>query len=284
MEELSTNIESQGVIPELTEFSFDESGHFNVALTDTSGIFFRVISGDTEEKLAMLHGDPKRKLVFIGDGDRLLELNGKTAWEILMDIGHHPDYARADIEAGMRYKMVVFKKAEEKVEVATWANILKIVGEIYEELKKVFDNQELVDGLMQCDISSIEWMGRFGENGFSKIHNAGKNDSEQEPRFMTYERYLVKLKELNEQRTALTAQAGEEIADSIHQTKMVVYTRLFLYNTLALFRLFTGKGFSIEKRGNDQIETGTEYVYYMLNQALSAIQNYSALEMNPIPS
>lgn len=274
-------IDHQGEISELTEFRFDDSGHFKVALTETKDIYFRIISGESDEKLGKLHGDPNRKIVFIGDAERLLEFNGKTPWQILMDIGHHPTYCAQDIASGMRYKIVVFKKKDERIELATWANLLKVVAEVHEKLEGVFASEDLLTGLMQCDISSIEWMDELPENEFSRIHNKGKNDPNQEPRFMTEERFKEKIDELKTQKENLIAQVGADLANQIYRTKLLVMTRLFLYNTVAIFRLFTGKGFSMEKRGNSQIETGPEYVYYMLNQSLKSIEHYIALEMHP---
>lgn len=173
------------------------------------GLVGRIIRGKTYEDFDYLSNDPNRKFVFLLDSIGLTELLGKTGYDMLTTIGHHPNYIKKQISDGISYKIVVFPEVES--ELATWDNLAKIVIPFYPDIAEDFC--KYYNELLNNEFHSYE-----KEAGYHFFDADYPNDF----RFMSYDRYLSSKRRLWE-------------------------FRAFLYHTLHIRELFTGNGYIHQK-------------------------------------
>ncbi len=174
-----------------------------------SGLCGRLIRGKKPEDFLTLTDDADRKIVMLIGPDGLQKMPGKNGWDMLMEIGYEPDYAKHKIEEGCQFKLVVFPEGG-PAKLATWDNVLDEVVRIYPDTFAAASGYTSV--LKEESFAVIESHAGYS---FLEVEKAGKND----PRFMTYERF---------QRSKMT----------------LVDFRAFLYFSVHLRELFRGDGYT----------------------------------------
>jgi hypothetical protein len=187
---------------------------------DPSGLCGRVIRGKKPEDFLTLSDDPDRKLVMLMGSDGLKKLLGKTGYEILIDIGYESDYIVRKVNEGNQFKLFVTEEGTDAL-LATWNNVVEIVGDIYPDTKDIFKAS-----LHDLKTYTFDYYESITKKDWSEIDKVGKID----PDFITYE--------------AFKNSAGG--SSSVN----AVLIRMFLYFTVHLRELFSGDGYTYDDKGN----------------------------------
>lgn len=99
-----------------------------------AGCVGRLIRGKNEGDFESLTNDATRKLVFLMDSQGLEELEGKSGYQQLIQIGHTPEHIMEEVQSkGNRYKLVVWPRGGPDMS-ATWDNVSNLVGQLYPDV------------------------------------------------------------------------------------------------------------------------------------------------------
>lgn len=181
----------------------------------TEGKFGRILRGKEEHHFETLNLDPTRKLIFLIGEDGLVQLQGKTGYEMLMAIGYPIAYIEHLVHSGFQFKIILFDQTV-PIALATWENTLALAIEAYPELADdLFRHQEALKSL------EFEEYERIAGYRFRDIDKIGRSDE----LYMTYERYLK-------------------------SNRSLLDTRAFLYFTVRLNELYSGDGYTYDDDGN----------------------------------
>lgn len=203
----------------------------NLTATDTNGLCGRIIRGKALADFETLSDDRSRLIVMLTDSEGLTTLCGKTDYERLVCIGHHPDHIKGKLATTPphTYKLVVFP-AQEAI-VANWSGVFDLATRLYPEL-----NQPV--SAFGSILSSGPFRIQDGKSvAFRSIERqAGYNfmdaDKASDPRFMTIEKF--------------------------RQTeKGPIELRALFYHTMHLRELFMGDGYTYDEKGTRGVR---EYV------------------------
>lgn len=175
------------------------------------GLCGRILRGRTDADFSNLSDDPSRLVVMLTDAEGLRGLLGKTGYDMLLLVGHHPQYIRTRVLEGTRYKLVVF--SEREAILATWDNVLTLVAQIYPDLAPPCAAHGPV--LRRLAFAEIEALAGYR---FRDV------DQPEAPRFMDHARLLA------------SEQGVWEL-------------RAFLYHSLHLREQFSGDGYTYDADG-----------------------------------
>lgn len=199
----------------------------------------RILRGKKPADFEWLSDDPQRKIVFLMDSHALLNLRDKTGYEMLIALGYLPDYLKNKVIEGTQFKLLVFR-GNGQAQLATWDNTLQIVGQVYPELAA--DLKRHTTALKTTSFKTIEETLGYK---LVEVEKIGKED----PRFMTFHRYL---------------ESKRTLADM----------RAFLYFTVQLRELFSGDGYTYDCNGKRGIKE-----YIVINKKLKDLDNYLLIEV-----
>jgi len=171
----------------------------------------RIIRGKIPADFEKLSDDPDRKIVFLTDAAGLAKMLGKTGYEMLITVGHHPDHIQKQVNAGKSYKIVVFPASSASD--ASWDGLLKVTAEVYPDLET--DLRKYAAVFKGSAYSTFEISAGY------KFHDA---DDPSDPRFMTYDAYIA-------------------------STRLPWQLRAFMYHALHIKELFKGDGYTYDENG-----------------------------------
>jgi hypothetical protein len=216
---------------------------------DTQGLCGRIIRGKAPADFETLSDDRSRLVVMLTDSEGLTTLCGKTDYECLVVIGHHPDHIKGKLSTTPphSYKLVVFP-AQEAI-LANWSGVFDLATRLYPEL-----NQPV--SAFGSILSSGPFRIQDGKSvAFRSIERqAGYNfmdaDKSSDPRFMTIEKFRA-------------SERGP------------VELRALLYHTMHLRELFMGDGYTYDEKGNRGVR---EYV--LPNKRIAEISGAVVADMD----
>lgn len=181
--------------------------------TSFSGCVGRLIRGKSAADFESLTNDSTRKLVFLMDSQGLEELEGKSGYQQLIQIGHTPEHILEETQnKGNKYKLVIWPKGVGPDAPATWDNVANMMKDVYPDIADKVAAR--LPELKAVDFS--HWEDQAGYR-FADVKPG-------DPRFIGYE-------ELKN---------GEGTAHEV---------RSFLYNVCHLRELYTGDGFTKKADG-----------------------------------
>lgn len=219
-----------------------------------NGLCGRILRGrpgtDDFEKLS---DDKKRLVVMLTDATGLSKFFGKTAYDMCVMIGHHPDHIKSKVEAGFVYKLVVFP--ENEAILATWENVFKMTAEVYPDvapfiqqhsqaLKSIVDPKSGQLSPFDPIIFENQRTKAFAcieEIAGRKFMDCDKSDHAD---FMTHDSWQKSQKGL-------------------------VDLRALLYHTLHLRELYAGDGYTYDEHGKKGVKE-----YLMLNKPIADIAGH----------
>jgi len=201
-----------------------------------TGLCGRIIRGKTPEDFAKLSDDPSRKIVFLTDAGGLASMLGKSGYQMLITVGHHPDHIAKQVAAGKTYKIVVFPASE--AQPATWEGLCRSTAEVYPDLKS--DMQKYFDEFQT--LSFKDWEQKF-QTQMGTSTQMKDVDDPSSFNFMSYDKYVAS------PRTALDL-------------------RRFFYHTLHIRELFRGDGYTYDENGRRGVKE-----YLMPNKAITDIKD-----------
>ena len=175
------------------------------------GLCGRIIRGKTAADFEKLSDDPNRLVVMLTDSQGLGKMLGKTGYQMLITVGHHPDHIKKQLAAGKSYKIVVFPEGSALL--ATWDNLLGITSKVYPDVAA--DCAKLGMALKSTKYADIEKAAGYK---FADVDDPGN------ARFMSHAAYL----------------AGARNAETL---------RALMYHTLHIRELFAGDGFTYDEHG-----------------------------------
>jgi hypothetical protein len=171
----------------------------------------RIIRGKVDADFEKLSDDPSRKIVFLTDAAGLAKMLGKSGYEMLITVGHHPDHIKKQLSDGKSYKIVVFPASSAYD--ATWDGLLKVTGEVYPDLVPDLRNHAGVFKSSKYDL--------FESAAGYKFHDV---DDPTNPRFMSYDAYVA-------------------------SSRLPWELRAFMYHVLHIKELFRGDGYTYDENG-----------------------------------
>lgn len=175
------------------------------------GLCGRIIRGKTTEDFEKLSDDPNRLIVFLTDALGLAKMFGKSDYDMLITVGHHPDHIKKQLEAGKSYKFVVFPESE--AQPATWDGLFKATGQVYPDI--ISDIQQHSAELIGTKYAAFEGQAGFKFASVDDVSNAN---------YMSHAAYLASPR------------------------KAVDLRRLF-YHTLHIRELYSGDGYTYDEKG-----------------------------------
>jgi len=173
-----------------------------------SGLMGRIIRGKDEEDFLTLSDDPLRQLVMLVGPDGLTSMLTNSAYDMLIKLGHEPEFIHREINAGKRFKLAVFPWKGEAL-LATWENVVRAVSEVYPVIAERLSQK--LGFIQSLRFEEFEMLAR---HSFAEVDAAGPTDS----RYMTYGRLRMR--------------------PYINGLDM----RMFLYFTVRILELFGGDG------------------------------------------
>ena len=203
------------------------------------GLAGRLIRGKKPEDFLTLSDDPTRKIVMLVDETGLASMLGKSGYDMLITIGYEPDYIRHKIDQGNQFKLVVFPTGG-AAQLATWDNMIDMVAQVYPDIADVA--RSFRARLKMATFAQLERTAGFS---FLEIEKAGSDD----PRFMTYERFL---------------QSDQSLVDF----------RAFLYFAVHLRELYAGNGYTKQEDGPVGVPE-----YIIPNKPLSELGDYREIDV-----
>lgn len=171
----------------------------------------RIIRGKVDADFEKLSDDPNRKIVFLTDSAGLAMMLGKSGYEMLIKVGHHPDHIKKQLADGKSYKIVVFPSSSASD--ATWEGLQKVTSEVYPDLADDFKKHFVAFRSNSYD--------KFETAAGYKFHDV---DDPTNPKFMSYDAYKA------------SGKSAWEL-------------RAFLYHVLHIKELFKGDGYTYDENG-----------------------------------
>ena len=171
----------------------------------------RIIRGKVDADFEKLSDDPNRKIVFLTDALGLAKMLGKSGYEMLITVGHHPDHIKKQVADGKSYKIVVFPATSSSD--ATWDGLIKVTGEVYPDLVSDLRNHAPV---FRSSAYTL-----FESTAGYKFHDV---DDPTNPKFMSYDAYMA------------SSRSPWEL-------------RAFMYHVLHIKELFRGDGYTYDEKG-----------------------------------
>jgi len=163
-----------------------------------------------------------------------------NAYDMLVKLGHEPEFIARQIQEGKQFKLVVFPWKGEAL-LATWENVVRAVCEVYPLIA-----ERLKEKLGFIQSLSFEEFEMLADYKFCEVDAAGPTD----PRYITYKRLLM--------RSYIN---GLDI-------------RMFLYFTVRILELFAGDGFTYSVDGVRGVH---EYIFP--NCPLTDLGEYQVIDL-----
>lgn len=191
----------------------------SVSIPESSRLQGRIVRGKTPADFDFLAADGRR-LVFTMGSDGLSMLPGRPLRDALNSIGFTSDYVQGRLDQGFSFKLAVFR-TEKQHTVATWENVLRLVGGCYPELEPDIaahatsvQHQVLPEDIEAIDLAGVD-----------------------HPDFMSLERY--------------------RLLSSTERTQSPLALRRLLLHEVHLGTLFEGEGYTRPHKGEQRM---LEYV------------------------
>ena len=202
------------------------------------GLCGRIIRGVTSQHFEKLSDDPTRLVVMLTDSEGLEAMPGKSGYDMLVTVGHHPDHIKSKLATNHTYKFVVFPEGEALA--ATWENAFKIAAQVYPDIRpNLYQNYDaLSSGDKTISSGKTKAFRDIEELAGYKFMDA---DRKTDSRFMSYENYVA-------------------------SSMGVVATRALFYHTLHLRELFAGDGYTYDENGKQGVKES-----FMLNKPIKDI-------------
>ena len=144
------------------------------------GWFGRVLHGRTNDEFRYLSNDPHCRIVTALGPDGLGRLIGLPGKEVLKTVGDTPTDIQKLVNAGYYFRLAYFQD-KPSIQLATWEEVAVLASVIYPETINAFDRH--LNELRAIPFEIWQKVGRFDWN---EVRRLGPDD----PRFMTYERFL----------------------------------------------------------------------------------------------
>lgn len=203
------------------------------------GMCGRIVKSKDFQSLENMSSEVDRKLIFLIGDDGLGQLSGKNGYEMLILIGYPTKIIEYLTNQNYTFKLLVFPQNDAKV--ATWENVLGLTAEVYPKIAEdLFRHQEAMKTL------AFEEFELAAGYKFVDVQKIGQQD----PRYMTYERY-------------------------VNSSRNFFETRAFLYFTVQLNALFAGDGYTYDEEGNRGIKE-----YISINRKLTELKSYKLLDIH----
>lgn len=182
-------------------------------LPDTvTGLCGRILRGKTPQDFEKLSDDPNRQIVYLTDSDGLKSLIGKSGYDQLVAIGHHPDYIAKCVGEGKTYKLTVFP--ESAAICADWDGMFELVRQIYPTVYPYCKKYR--HELKTWPFAKIERLAGY---------KFKEHDDPSDPKFMSLENFEK-------------------------SSKGLVHVRSFFYCAIHVRELYSGDGYTYDENGN----------------------------------
>jgi hypothetical protein len=223
--------------------NFEEKFKNGTAINqEIAGLTGRIIRGKKTEDFETLTNDPKRKLVMLMGGDGLASICGKKTLDALVLIGYTKDYIQHRVSEGYQFKLVIFKESN-NILLATWDNVLEMVGRVYGKDVAIKVGNRLLD-MKNLHFSAIQDMNKSFD--LEEIYREGSSS----PRYMTAETFE------KSQGTAFDVRA-------------------FLYHAVHLSKLFSGDGYTYDEQGKRGLKE-----YIVPNKKLEDLGTHVVIDLD----
>ena len=188
--------------------------HFDRALFDqyrqrSRRVFGRILRGKNGPP-EFLASEPERKIAMVMGPAGLGHLSGKSAYEMLVEIGYTKDYIARVKAEGAQFYLLLFA-GDIKPRQATWDNVVSVASQVYPALQ-----DPLHSALPLLKTTSLAQVERQCGFALAEVDALGLDD----PRFMNQERLL---------------QSSQD----------AFAVRRFLYHCCRLSDLFSGDGLTL---------------------------------------
>lgn len=142
-------------------------------------VFGRILRGKNGPP-NFLAAEPERKIAMVMGPAGLKHLSGKSAYEMLLEIGYTRDYIARVKAEGVQFYLLLFA-GDIKPRLATWDNVVSAASQVYPVLRDL-----LRHALPQLKTMSLAQVERQCGFALAEIDALGIDD----PRFMNEERLL----------------------------------------------------------------------------------------------
>lgn len=194
----------------------------------------KIMRGKTPADFSKLASEQDRELAMVMGEDGLQKITGLENRDLLRAIGYKDPYIDRLVREGNVFKIATFEvPITNSPRFANWPGVAVEVSAVYPRTLDAWLRH--IETLKKR--SFAEWQQTAGYS-FATVDKNGRND----PRFMTHDRFLAS-----------------------HQTALDL--RAFLYFTVRLTDLFTGSGFTVNEKGERQLDE-----YIMPNLPLNQLE------------
>ena len=203
----------------------------------------RILKGKSPRDFKTLNKyNSNRKTVFIISSQQLKKMLDKSGYQILIDIGYPKDYIQDVKKNKEKFKLILISRedADSKLnmKLATWDNVIDLMKSVYPKISDKLEKQR--EALKKTSYNKIIKM----KDGYD-IKKHYKSD---DPKFMSYDKYLKSKGTLFE-------------------------TRAFLFHNEALNNLYKGNGYTYNEKGERGIK---EYITKNIN--IKKLKNYKFVD------
>ncbi|KAJ3074513.1 hypothetical protein HDU98_011103 [Podochytrium sp. JEL0797] len=203
------------------------------------GRFGRGTASDPQS-LAMLSDESHKKLSFVFGADTIKGFLGKSPTQAMLSVGSSKSWLRNRLTDGTQHRLVMFPCPDSELKLATWDNILELIGQYYD--KRIYDKLiPFLHELKTTHIKDIDSKGRLRYISELPVKDKHKHDE-----FYSPEKILKK-KNIN-----------------------LFDVRGFMYHTIGCNYLFIGKGYSRSPNGDDLAE------YLIPNRKITSIPSLAS--------
>jgi len=200
----------------------------------------RITRGDKPADFDKLSNDPSRKIVMLMGPDGLEMMPGRTGYDMLHSIGYTRSHVEHLLSQGYNFKLGVFPESY-TARLATWDNVLDVIGIAYPAVRD--DLLQHRDALHTTSYAAIEQAAGYK---FHDVDRAGRQD----PRYMTYERF-------------------------VNSPRDLAAARAFLYFSVHLRELYSGDGYTYTPTG----ERGLQEYVMVTPDSVRDLGDYALLDI-----
>lgn len=143
-------------------------------------VFGRILRG-RDGPPHLLASEADRKIAMVMGPAGLGHLSGKSAYEMLVEIGYTRDYIARVKGEGVQFYLLMFR-GNLRPKQATWDNVIKVASEVYPSLSRLL--LDALPDLRTMTLAKVEQVCGFA---LSVVDALGSTD----PRFMNEERLLL---------------------------------------------------------------------------------------------
>ncbi|CAF1004067.1 unnamed protein product [Adineta ricciae] len=211
---------------------------------DLTNMYGRLTRGVNDDDFSRLSHDPTKRLSWVFDHKTLRRLLKMSHLDMLLYIGHTPEWIRCQLGKQHKFKLIVFSAPSDEVKLATWDNIFDLLTKAYPEIDSAVWIR-YADELKQRTFQDIDPDDIIVKN----YYLGPKSDG-----FMHLNRFL-----------------------NLKEPPTLLHVRAFLHNQIGLNELFGGEGKTITHEGN---LTSDEYL--TRSRPLHDFDEYAVLDLNPV--